>query len=110
MLKADFRKLVLTHLTVIDGTEDPSADDAATMDLFIDGVRAELLENGVCWWGEDAIPTAVSVPLMLVVAAQAACSFGKAGRGHEAQEDGGRKRLNRLRSTEERPTTQVEYF
>jgi hypothetical protein len=22
MLKADFRKLVLTHLTVIDGTED----------------------------------------------------------------------------------------
>jgi hypothetical protein len=110
MLKSDFRKLVLKHLTVIDGTEDPSAEDAADADLFIDGVRANLLERGVCWWSEDDIPTAVSMPLMLVVAGRACRSFGKAGRGHEAEGAEAMKELNALRSTEERPTVQVEYF
>lgn len=110
MLKADFRKMVLTHLTVIDGSEDPSAEDAATMDVWIDAVRGELLEEGRCWWGEDAIPAAVTGPLTLIVASRACDSFGKAGRGHEAKEEGGQKRLNRLRSTEERPTVQAEYF
>lgn len=110
MLKADFRKLVLKHLTIIDSSEDPSAEDAQDMDIWIDGVRGELLERGRCWWGADDIPASVVPALTLIVAARSCRTFGKAGQGHEGGDGEGMRLLSSLGSTEERPTVAVEYF
>jgi hypothetical protein len=108
--KADLRRLILMHLTVIDETENPSAEQASLLDLYIDGCRAELLEKGLCWWDEDDIPAAVTLPLRAYVAGFCAPDFGRSGKGYEEGVDPARARLAALKPTEQREETRAEYF
>lgn len=108
--KTDLRRMILAHLTVIDETENPSADQESLLDLWIDNARAMLLEVGLCWWDEDSIPAAVTIPFMVYVAGLCCGSFGRAGKGYEAQAPGGRRQIAALKSTEAREEQRAEYF
>lgn len=109
MTKADFRAMVLRHLTVIDATEDPDAEQQRAIDTWIDGARGLLLEKGLCWWDENDIPTAVTVPLTWVVAGLACGSFGRAGKGFEVGVSTGRIQIASLKSSAQRETVRGEY-
>lgn len=108
--KADLRRIILGHLTVIDPEGDVEADQASMLDIFIDGGTAELKEKGLCWWDDDAIPAAVTLPLMRYIAALSCKAFGKGNKGYEADKDQARKDIAALKSTEERPEQQAEYY
>jgi hypothetical protein len=107
--KIDLRRMVLRHLTVIDATEDPDAEQAANADLYIDAARAMLLEKTVCWWDENDIPAAVTIPLSRYIAALACASFGRAGKGFEAYEAVGFRQIAALKPSEQRETVRGEY-
>lgn len=109
--KSDLRRMVLLELKVIAHvTQAPSQTEAQTVDLWIDGCRAMLLEIGLCWWDEDDIPAAVTVPLSKYIASQSCAAFGKAGKGHEAKEFPARAQLAGLKSSAETETTRASYF
>lgn len=108
--KADLRRMVLSHLTVIDATEDPDAEQQRLADLWIDGARAQLLELGTCWWDENDIPTSVMIPLVRYIASLSPGSFGRAGKGYEAYEAVSRRQIAALKSSESRETVKGEYF
>lgn len=108
--KADLRRIILGHLTVIDPEGDVEPDQASMLDIFIDGGTAELKEKGLCWWDDDAIPASVTLPLMRYIAALSCKSFGKGGKGYEADKDQARKDIAALKSSEERPEQQAEYY
>lgn len=99
--QADLRRLVLSHLTVIDPIGDIEADQASLLDLFIDSATAELREKGLCWWDADDIPAAVTLPLMRYVAALACASFGKRGKGYEADMLPARTSIAALKASEQ---------
>lgn len=108
--KAEFRRMVLSHLTVVDETENPSTEQASLLDTFIEGARGELAELGLCWWDDEEVPTAVQLPFMRYVAAQACTAFGRGGKGYEAAEDTARARIAALKSSEELEEQRAEYF
>lgn len=108
--KAELRRLVLSHLTVIDPEDSPSPGQASKLDLYVDGVRATLLQRGLCWWDENDIPAEVSIPLMQYIASQCCSAFGKRGKGFELQAAPAWKAIAALKSSEERETSRTEYF
>lgn len=107
--KADLRRLVLTRLTVIDETENPSPEQASLLNLFVDGCRAELLQKGLCWWDDDVIPAEVALHLRNYVAAKCCGDFGKAGKGYEALGPAAIREIAALKSSEERETVPGDY-
>lgn len=107
--KSDLRRMVLSHLTVIDATEDPDAEQQRLADLWIDGARANLLERGLCWWDEDDIPPSVQVPLVRYIAALSPSSFGRGGKGYEAYEALSLRQIAALKSSEQRPVVRGDY-
>lgn len=108
--KADLRKLILSSMTVIDPEENPSGEQAKALDVYIDGARGTLLELGLCWWDEDAIPDAVLVHLSRYVRAQCCSDFGRTGKGYESYEDVAIRRLSALKPPAQRETVPAEYF
>lgn len=108
--KADLRRMILGHLTVIDPSDDIEADQASLLDIFIDGETATLKERGLCWWSADAIPAEVSIPLMRAVAASACGAFGKRGKGFEGDLRPARIEIAALKSSEAREEQRAEYF
>lgn len=107
--KTDFRRMVLSHLTVIDATEDPDAEQVALLDPIIDGARGLLLQRGLCWWDDDPIPTEVSLPFRDYVCAMAATSFGRGGKGYEAAAVPARREIAALKSSEQREVVRGEF-
>lgn len=107
--KADFRRMLLTHLKVINAREAPSAANASLADLWIDSARGLLMEKGLCWWDSDDIPAAVMIPFVNYVAGLCCASFGKNGKGYEAQVTPARLSIAALKSSDERPDVPVEY-
>lgn len=110
MTKAQLRRMILTHLRVIDPEDSPSAGQASQLDLWLDSARAALLQRGICWWDEDDVPAEVCVPFTKYVAAQCCSAFGKAGKGFEASEIPAANEIAALKSSEQRPTTRADYF
>lgn len=108
--KSDLRRLTLSFMTVIDDTEDPSATQARTLDIYIASVRALLNEKGLCWWDDDDIPDAVLIPMRRFVAAVSCGDFGRAGKGFEAGEGTALLALASLKSSDQRETVRGEYF
>lgn len=102
--------MVLSHLTVIDATENPDPEQQRLADLWIDGARALLLEKTLCWWDADAIPDAVMVPLCRYIASLSPSSWGRAGKGYEAYEAVSLRDLAQLKSSAQRETVRGEYF
>lgn len=107
--KADLRRMILTHLMVIDSTDNPDAEQSKLIDLWIDGARGQLLEKGLCWWDEDVIPTSVLVPLVRYVGSLSPQSFGRGGKGYESYEKPSLMQLAALKSSEQRETVRGEY-
>lgn len=107
--KAQLRRSVLASMTVIDPEETPSADHASLLDLTIDGARAILLEKGLCWWDEDAIPDAVFIPFSRFVRALSCTDFGRGGKGYEAEAEPARIAIAGLKSSDEREDVPGDY-
>lgn len=106
----DLRRGVLVKLTVIDATENPDAEQTATLDPITDGCRAALLELGLCWWDADAIPDSAYLAFRNYVVAEACADFGRAGKGFEALKPVAERELKRLKPSEEREVTRHEFF
>lgn len=107
--KADLRRMVLAHLTVIDATETPDAERAALANLWIDAGVGLLSEKGLVWWDEDDIPAAVLVPLVRYIASLSPSSFGRGGKGYEAYEGPSRVQIAALKSGETREVVPTDY-
>lgn len=69
--------LVGEELGLIDGNEPLSADDADRISRRASKVRAWLIEDGKCYWTDNAIPEAASLPLAMIIAARVAGQFGR---------------------------------
>lgn len=109
--KADLRRMMLAHLTVIDPEENPSAQQASLADLWIDAGVAALQEDGLVWWDLDGeIPAAVTAPLAHYCAGLSPQTFGRGGKGYEAYLAPAKAKIASLKSSEELETTRVQYF
>lgn len=103
--------MILAHLKVIAAvTTAPSQAQATLCDLWIDGARAMLSELGLCWWDENDIPAAVTIPLTEYVAAKCCGAFGKNGKGYEAMEFPARAQIAGLKSSDQREQTRAVYY
>lgn len=74
---ATVRSLAAKELGLISGVETLTADDDSKIDEYFDGVRAWLIEEGLCYWAADANPDAVKIPFAQIIAGQAAEHFGR---------------------------------
>jgi hypothetical protein len=73
------RTLIGRELEVLPSNRTAlNAADAAVVDEYIAGVRAWLIEEGLCYWADGTIPDAVKLPLAYIVAEEAKNVFGKA--------------------------------
>ena len=104
------RQRVAEELKVYSPDQELSADVAARIDTSIADTRAYLQEKRLCWWGADAIPQAIVIPLTWVIAAFACTKFGKAGQGYETGDARGRAELAALRGSADVQTVQPDYF
>lgn len=76
---ATLRTLVGRELEVLPSNRSAlNATDAAVVDEYISGVRAWLIEEGLCYWADGTIPEAVKLPLAYLVADECKTVFGKA--------------------------------
>lgn len=105
---AQLRTLVGRELEVLPaGRSALNAADGALVDEYISGVRAWLIEEGLCYWADGAIPEAVKLPLAYIVAQHSAASFSK----QYAKGDAGYKLLKE--HCAQRPSgepTMADYF
>lgn len=108
--KVQLRQRVAEELKVASPDQTLEAEDAARIDTSIDDARALLIEERLCWWGENAIPQQCAIPLTWIVAAYACTKLGKAGQGYEAGEDRGKARLAKLKTPTDITTLAVDYF
>jgi hypothetical protein len=69
--------LVAEELGIVDGNEPLSADDADRISRRASKVRAWLIEDGKCYWADDAIPEASALPLAQIIAGRVAQQFGR---------------------------------
>lgn len=104
------RQRVAEELKVYSPDQELSADVAARIDTSIADTRAYLQEKRLCWWGADAIPQAIAIPLTWVIAAFACTKFGKAGQGYETGDERGRRELATLRESTDVQTAAPDYF
>ena len=76
--KAQLRTLIGRELEILPSNRiSLNAADGALVDEYIDGVRAWLIEEGLCYWSADAIPEAAKLAVAYMVAGNAAASFNK---------------------------------
>lgn len=105
MTRAEAIRQALENLQVIDAISNPSAEDSEAVGRRLDQVRAALLEKGLCWWDEGAIPDSVAAAFCRLVAQNSADMFGKAydpGRAVAA--------IAAMKSPDERPVTKTLYY
>lgn len=69
--------LVGEEIGIIDGNEPLSADDADRISRRAGMVRAWLIEEGKCYWANDAIPDAAALPLAQIIAGRVAPQYGR---------------------------------
>jgi len=69
--------LVAEELGLISGNESLSADDADKISRRASKVRAWLIEEGLCYFLDDAIPDAAALPYAQILAGQCAEMYGR---------------------------------
>jgi len=110
---AQIRVLIGEELGLISGNEVMSADDNDKITRRMAGVRAWLIEEGLCYWASGATPDAAALPYAKVIASQCADVYGR-GSGSQFPYTGGDTGFLALekhcsvRSKKER--VQSEYF
>lgn len=76
---AQLRTLVGRELEVLPSNRASlNAADGALVDEYISGVRAWLIEEGLCYWADGSIPEAAKLGFAYLVADECKGSFGKA--------------------------------
>lgn len=88
--------LVGEELGIVQGNEALSPDDTDKISRRASRVRAWLIEEGLCYWADNAIPDAASLPFAMILAAQCAEQFGR-GAGAENPYPGGQSGYQLLR-------------
>lgn len=74
------RTLIGRELEILPSNRSAlNAADAALVTEYMGGVRAWLVEEGLCYWADGTIPDAVKLPLAYIVADQCKETFGKVG-------------------------------
>jgi hypothetical protein len=69
--------LVAKQLGIVDGNEALSADVAADISEIAALTRAWLIEDGKCYWADNAIPEAAAMPLAMIIAERVADQYGR---------------------------------
>lgn len=69
--------LVAEELSIIDGNEPLSADDSDRISRRASRIRAWLIEEGKCYWQDNAIPDAAALPLAMIVAGEVRDQYGR---------------------------------
>jgi hypothetical protein len=69
--------LVAEELGLIGGAESLSADDSDKISRRAAKVRSWLVEEALCYWVDNAIPDAATLPYAQIVAGQCAEIFGR---------------------------------
>lgn len=114
LTKAELRDDVLRELSALAAGQVASAEDAALVTARIQNVLEELDDDGLLTWDMDAlIPAKSYQPLIALVAAGLAGTFGQQGRQQEldANAERARRRLRRQAALPfVRTTTTAEYF
>ena len=73
----DLYTLVAEELALISNGETLDANTSDMISRRASRVRAWLIEEGLCFWLDDAIPDAAALPYAQVVAGQCAEAFGR---------------------------------
>ena len=73
----DLFRIVGEELAIIGAGETLSADVSDMISRRASKVRAWLIEEGLCFWLDDAIPDAAALPYAQVIAGQCAEAFGR---------------------------------
>lgn len=78
----DLYQIVAEELGLIGAGQSLAADDRDRIARRAAKVRAWLIEEGLCYWVDDDIPDAASLPYAQVIAGQCAEMYGR-GAGSE---------------------------
>ena len=70
-------QLVAEELGLIGAGQSLSADDRDRIERRANIVRAWLIDEGLCYWLDDAIPDAAALPYAQIVAGQCAEMYGR---------------------------------
>lgn len=108
--KADLRRLILSHLTVIDETENPSAEQASLLDIFIAAARGELGQAGLVWWDDATIPDEVLIAFRTYIAGKCCSDFGRVGKVTAEDIANARADIAGLKSSDAREEQRAEYY
>lgn len=73
----DLFVLVAEELGLVGNGQALSADDRDRIERRAVKVRAWLVEEGLCYWLDDAIPDAAALPLSKIIAGQCAEIYGR---------------------------------
>lgn len=88
--------LAAEELGIVQGNEALDADNTDKIARRATRVRAWLLDEGLVYWLDDAIPDAAALPLAMILAGQCAEQFGR-GAGAEAPYTGAAAGLQLLK-------------
>lgn len=80
--------LVGEELGIVQGNEALSADDTDKISRRATRVRAWLLDEGLVYWLDDAIPDAAALPVAKILASQCAEVFGRGPTAESPYADG----------------------
>lgn len=109
-LNATLRQVTAEYLTLASADTPIADEDAVKIDAAMAFMLAELREDGLCWWSDDAIPDACVVALKRILAAQLFTDYGKDAAVYGGGEMDGRERLSKLVPSTIIETVVAEYF
>lgn len=67
---------VLRHLGLVNAEEAPSATDMAYVKERYDGILAEMDDQNMVYWDDDAVPYIIYEPLVQLVALSVGTAYG----------------------------------
>lgn len=106
----ELRERVAEKIRIAAVDVELDSERAAIIDRHIGDVTAELRENALCWWPDNAIPRACAQAMTFIVAASCAADCGKAGQGYESLDVEGRVKLASLKPSARHETVRASYF
>lgn len=106
----EIRNRVAEDLGVKATDMDLADEDAEKIERRISSTRAFLLERGLVWWADDAIPDACEDGYAMMVRAMVCTAFGKVNQGHEAGWKDGWDMIAAIKPSEHVETQAYEYY
>ena len=85
---AELRVLAAEELGIKAGTMSLTSDQDDFINRRLTPMRAWLIEEGLTYWPEDAIPDAAAIPMAKILAGQCAELFGRGPKADDPYEGG----------------------